>query len=176
MRHHLYTIGVALAMCACALPLAAQGYAPAFPNPQGTPQLVAVYISSSNCVGNRAPGLHQAIDSLKLLLQARASATGRQFRAVGVALDWSPDSGLAYLRQFGAFDELDIGRNWFGLGVERFIWADSTARPVIPQIVIYEQELSPGPGRARFGPPSVLRRVLGGDSIVTWVRAGALVP
>jgi hypothetical protein len=132
-------------------------------------------MSSSTCAGNRAPGLHQAVDSLKLLLQARAAASGQQFRVVGVALDWSPDSGFAYLRQFGAFDELDVGRNWFGLGVERFIWADTTARPTIPQVVIYEQDIAPA-GRAVFGRANVLKRVLGGDSIVTWVRSGAPIP
>lgn len=175
MLLHSSKISLSLLLCGAAWPVAAQQYVPTFPSPRGT-QLVAVYISNSTCVGNRAPGLREAIDSLKLLLRARAAAEGRQFRAVGVALDWSPDSGLAYLGHFGAFDELDVGRNWFGLGVERFIWADSTVPPNIPQVVVYLQDVALGTGRPVFGQPTVLKRVFGGSAIVTWVRSGAALP
>ena len=153
----------------------AQGYQPSHSNPRG-PELVAVYISSSTCVGNRAPGLHEALDTLKLILQARARAAGAVFRMVGVALDWAPDSGLAYLRGFGAFDELNLGRNWFNLGAERWIWSDSSATSNIPQVVIYEQTIAMAPTRVEFSTPHVVKRVYGGDKIVEWVRGGAAVP
>jgi len=167
----LTTIGMTL----LATRLQAQGYQPSYDNPRG-PELVAVYISASTCVGNRAPGLHEALDSLKLILQARARAAGAVFRMVGVALDWAPDSGVAYLRGFGAFDELNVGRNWFNLGAERWIWSDSSATSDIPQVVVYEQTIAMAPRRVEFSTPHVLKRVFGGDKIVEWVRGGAAVP
>jgi hypothetical protein len=108
------------------------------------PELVMAYISSTWCIGNRAPGLHQAVDSLKLLLAAWAQAHNMTFRAVGVAIDWAPDSGLAYLKEFGNFDELVVGSNWFNLGATAFVWADTTARPVIPQVLVVRHDVMPG--------------------------------
>lgn len=153
----------------------AQQYQPTFPDAAG-PQLIAVYISSTWCIGNRAPGLHEAVDSLKLILQERAKASGRQFRAVGVALDWSPDSGLAYLKEFGDFDELTVGRNWFNLAVERLVWADTAAPASIPQVLVYEQTITPAKTRVGFSRSRVVKRVVGGPQIVEWVRAGARIP
>ncbi len=153
----------------------AQRYRPSSADPKG-PELIAVYISASWCAGNRAPGLHEAIDTLKLMLQRRAQRAGRQFRAVGVALDWNADSGLAYLKEFGAFDELLVGMNWSNLGAERYIWADSGATPGIPQVLVYEQSVTEGNPRMIFGPSRVLKRVYAGDSIVTWVHRGAPIP
>ena len=153
----------------------AQAYQPTYARATG-PQLVAVYISSSWCVGNRAPGLHDAIDSLKVMLSRRAQASGRQFRMVGVALDWAPDSGVAYLRGFGAFDEVVAGMNWINAAAERFIWADSAGQPNIPQVVVYQQTIAAAADRITFGPPVVLARIHGGDIIVNWVHDGAPIP
>ena len=121
----------------------AQRYRPSLADPKGS-ELIAVYISASWCVGNRAPGLHEAIDSLKLMLQRRAHRAGRQFRVVGVALDWNADSGFAYLKEFGAFDEVVVGMNWDNLAAERYIWADSGATPTVPQVLVYEQTVTAG--------------------------------
>jgi hypothetical protein len=149
-------------------------YVPARANPHG-PELVMVYISSSTCIGNRARGLHEAIDSLKLILQARATARGMTFRAVGVALDWSADTGLSYLKEFGTFDEYAVGSNWFGLGPATLIWGDSTAAPHIPQVLIYEQSVAIG-DRVGFGPRTTRARRYGGDTLVAWIRGGAVEP
>jgi hypothetical protein len=167
----LTTVGMNL----LAARLQAQGYQPSYANPHGT-ELVAVYISFTHCVGNTASGLHEALDSLKVILAARARAAGREFRMVGVALDWEPDSGLAYLRGFGAFDELDVGRNWYNLGAERWIWSDSSATTNVPQVVVYEQTITPAGRHVTFSTPHVVKRVFGGTKIVEWVRAGAATP
>ena len=101
--------------------------------------------------------------------------SGQQFRAIGVALDWSPSMGLSYLSQFGAFDELNVGHNWFGLGAQGLIWADTTGRPAIPQLLVYRQRVEMTGSRAAFGPRTVLRQLVGADSIVTWARSGAVL-
>ncbi len=110
------------------------------------------------------------------MLQRRAQAAGRQFRMIGVAIDWSPDSGLAYLKEFGEFDELVVGRNWFNIAAERFVWADTTAISGIPQLLVYEQTVTPGQRRVGFSASHVVKRVGGGDKIVQWVRDGAPIP
>ncbi len=152
----------------------ARRYEPAYANPRGS-ELVAVYISSSWCIGNRVAGLREAIEAAKLRLADRTRAEGRTFRAVGVALDWEPDTGLAYLREFGQFDELVVGSNWFNLGATTLIFADSTGRPTIPQLLIYERTIdTSNPRRLQFGPPRVMQRVVGGDSIVVRVKDGSV--
>jgi hypothetical protein len=156
-------------------PAQAPHYQPTGAYPHG-PELVMAYISSTWCQGNRAPGLHQAVDSLKLRLAAWAQAHTMTFRAVGVAIDWAPDSGVAYLKEFGKFDELVVGSNWFNLGAVAFIWADSTAPRSIPQVLVYRHDVVPGKNRVTIGTPQILKRVQGGDQVVQWVRAGAPLP
>ena len=151
-----------------------QRYEPTYANPRGS-ELVAVYISSSTCIGNRQPGLREAIEAAKLRLAQRAKAEGRTFRAIGVALDWEPDSGLAYLREFGQFDELVVGSNWFNLGATTLIFADSSGRPSIPQLLVYERTIdTSNPRRLHFGQPRVLQRIVAGDSIVALVNDGTV--
>jgi hypothetical protein len=156
-------------------PLEAQErYTPAFDDPRGS-ELLAVYVSSSWCIGNRAPGLHEAIEAAKLRLAQRAKTEGRTFRAVGIALDWAPDSALAYLREFGQFDELVLGSNWFNLGATTLIWGDSTGLPGIPQLLVYERTINTSnPRRLALGAPHVLYRIIGGDSIVVRVKDGTV--
>jgi hypothetical protein len=172
MREYLTLAALASLVTA---PIRAQGhYTPSYANPRGS-ELVAVYISSSRCIGNRAPGLHEAIEAAKQQLAQRARSEGRTFRAVGVALDWEPDTGLAYLREFGQFDELVVGSNWFNLGATSLVFGDSAGRPSIPQLLVYERTIdTSNPRRLAFGPSHVLYRVAGGDSIVVLVRQGAL--
>ena len=153
----------------------ASHYQPSYDTPHG-PELVLAYISSSNCVGNRAPGLHEAVDSLKLLLGSWARQHQMTFRAVGIALDWPTDSGLAYLKEFGQFDELVVGSNWFNLGAESLIWADSMAPPSIPQVLVYRHDIDLGEHRVTITTPQELKRVYGGDKIVEWARSGAPMP
>jgi len=174
-RIKVAVLGLLLASGAQAQSDTSQKYRPAFKNLSG-PEVVAVFISSTWCVGNRAPGLHEAIERAKLLLRERARGDSKGFRAVGVALDWHPDSGRAYLREFGEFDELALGSNWFGLAPETYIWADTAARAAIPQFVVYERTVQPAGRRIAFQPRRVRIRVYGGPEIVEWAQAGARIP
>ncbi len=152
--------------------LGAQSYEPTYAEPTGH-ELVMVYLGATSCVPCRSPEMPRVLDSLKVILQRRAAAQGRQFRAVIVALDWVPDSGLILAREDGRWDEINTGRNWFSLGAAQFVWADSTVTPSIPQVVVYEQDLTVG-ARVEVGPAHVLKRIHAADAIFRWVRQGAI--
>ncbi|HEX7961401.1 MAG TPA: hypothetical protein VF493_15875 [Terriglobales bacterium] len=153
----------------------AQKYRASNTNPHGE-QLVAAFVSSSTCIGGQAAGLAEAIDAIKVALDARAARSGQQFRALGVATDWSPTVGLSYLAQFGNFDELHVGGNWFGLGPQQLLWADTAVRASIPQILVYKQRVESTGPRVSFSPRVVIRQIAGPDSIIAWAKAGAPLP
>ena len=163
---------IALATCLL-LPrsVGAQSYEPSYAQPTGH-ELVMVYFGSTTCGPCRSPEMPRLLDSLKLMLQRQATSEGRQFRAVIVALDWAPDTGLVLAREDGKWDEVNTGRNWFGLGAAQFIWADSTVTPALPQILVYDQEMTLG-ARVTVGPPRVRMRIHAEDAIARWVRQGA---
>ena len=172
----------------CALPLVALSlavaptgalaqearYTPTYANPKGR-ELVAVFISASQCIGNSYPGFLESIDPMNRALAAHATSQGLPFVAIGVTTDWIPDSGYAYLQRLSRFDEINVGRNWFNLGLVTYVWADSAGKPVEPQVVLLERHVTIAP-RVAVSRGRVLRRIRGADSIVAWVREGAPIP
>jgi hypothetical protein len=168
MRLSPFLVVAGLLLSPFALP--AQSYRPTYAEPTGR-ELVAVYVGATGCGPCRSPEMPRVLDSMKLQLQRRAQGAGQQFRAVVVALDWVPDSGFALAREDGAWDEVITGRNWFGLGAAQYIWADSTVAPSMPQVILYEQEVTIG-ARVKLSEPRILRRIVGAVEIQRWVRQG----
>lgn len=167
----LLSVAVLLAAVPAVANAQERTYEPSHDSPSGE-ELVLAFVSSTWCVGSRAPGLHEAIEQAKLEMSDHASVEGIDFRALGVALDWPADSGIAYLQEFGEFDELIVGSNWWNLGAQELIWEDDETNPRIPQIIIFRREITSS-GAPSFGPRRVIKRVEGGDTIVDWVQAGA---
>ena len=165
----LFSAAVLLAVLPTLVSAQEPEYEPRHDNPSGE-ELVLAFVSSTWCVGNRAPGLHEAIEQAKLTMSQRAVVEGIDFRAIGVSLDWPADSGIAYLKEFGEFDEMVVGSNWWNMGAQALIWEDEQTNPSIPQVIIFRREISTTPS---FGPRHVLKRVEGGDTIVDWVQTGA---
>jgi hypothetical protein len=112
------------------------------------------------------------LDSIKVQLQRYARANNAQFRAVTVSLDWELDSALAFALENGRWDELIAGRNWTNLGAEFYIWADTATAPSVPQVIVYEQDVTLG-ARVEFGPRRYLRRVHGADALAQWASTGS---
>ena len=149
-------------------------YEPSYQNPTGR-EIVAVFISSSFCRGGQKPEVKAAVEDIKVLLSAWARENGAAFRVVGVSLDWQTDVGFNYLNAVGAFDEVLVGSNWYGLGAERFIFSD-TARAIIPQMRVYEHEISDQGRWTQFTELALLKRIIGSDAIIEWAADGAPVP
>ena len=139
-------------------------------------ELSAVFISMADCCDALTPSLRGPIDSLRSMMQLRALRANEVFRLVGVSLDWSPKVGWDYLRQFGEFDEMGLGSNWYGLQPEILMFSAGGVPPVVPQLVVFERDVTTGAGTPTFGPRKILRTLRGRDQIVAWVRAGAPLP
>jgi hypothetical protein len=139
-------------------------------------EVSVVFISMADCCDALTPALRGPIDTLRSTMQLRALRANEVFRLIGVSLDWSPKVGWDYLRQFGEFDELGLGSNWYGLQPEILMFSGGGVQPVVPQLVVFEREVTTGAGAPSFGPRKILRTLRGQDQIVAWVRAGAPLP
>jgi hypothetical protein len=93
-------------------------YEPSTSNPEG-PELVAVFITSEFCQGSRQAHMPATIERMKIMLSEHAESDGANFAVVGVSLDWGTEAGIEHLSRFGRFDEIVVGRNWYGLGPTR---------------------------------------------------------
>jgi hypothetical protein len=109
---------------------------------------------------------------MKVLLAGKAKATGRSFTTIAVALDWDVDEGLAFLRNFGKFDEILVGRNWTNEGAIRYIWHDFPGRPSVPQVVVLVRSVDVGKRTLSVVGERVLTRQIGVDEIRDWVAKG----
>jgi hypothetical protein len=124
-------------------------------------------------VANAVPGFLATIDPMNRLLAQRARSHGRGFVGLGVTTDWEPDSGFAYLKGLSNFDEVAVGRNWFGTSLARYVWADSTTAPDVPQVILIERTFDASGARPWVGPEHVIGRWVGAKDIMTWVQQGA---
>jgi len=139
-------------------------------------EVSAVFISMADCCDALTPSLRGPIDSVRSIMQLRALRANEVFRLIGVSLDWNPKVGWDYLRQFGEFDEMGLGSNWYGLQPEILMFSGGGVQPVVPQLVVFERQVTTGAGTPTFGPRKLLRTLRGRDQIVAWVREGAPLP
>lgn len=153
---------------------AQERYTPSTSNPSG-PELVAVFITAEFCIGSRQPHMPQTIERMKLLLAAQTAPARRGLAVVGVSLDWKTQAGIDHLAKFGAFDEMIVGRNWFGTGAIHFVWRDHAGQPATPQIVLLRREVTIGQIGVTATTDRELRRIVGAEAIKAWVDSGAVV-
>jgi len=100
-------------------------------------EIALVYITSAHCFFSTSPEMPKLIEKAKLRARNEAIENGASFAAIGVVVDWNVNQGFKHLSQFGEFDEVIIGRNWFNTGARKFIYADTTVlRGSVPQLVI----------------------------------------
>lgn len=136
-------------------------------------EIVLVFIGASFCNAHNVPGFGRVVEDAKLRVQQQALASGHRFRAVGVALDWSPADGLEFLSRFGEFDEVSAGSNWIGDGATRYIWRELPGSPDVPQILLLERRIDAGTGAIQLSGDRVAHRILGTTAIEEWVSSGA---
>ena len=136
-------------------------------------EVVLVFLGASFCGAHRRPGFPQLVEDAKERVQRQALASGRQFRAHAVSLDWKTDAALDFLKGFGEFDEMSLGGNWVSDGAVRYVWRDMPGDPAVPQVILLERTIDVSKAATEVKDERVLKRVLGTDEIEEWVRAGA---
>lgn len=137
-------------------------------------EVALVFVGASFCGAHNIPGFPQLIENAKIAVQRQARTGGKQFRAVGVAVDWKPADGYAFLARFGEFDEIMAGSNWIGDGATRYVWRDLPGGAEVPQIIIMERHVDAEAARTiRMSEDRVVRRIQGTKAIEAWVAAGA---
>jgi hypothetical protein len=147
-------------------------YVPTTDMPNGK-QIVAVYFGAKACGPCQTPTMKAAIRRMKPLVAGQARKSGASFAAMVVAVDRKLEDGLEFIKPLGAFDEYVFGSDMASSAAQRFIWSDTLASPVMPQVIVVERNVEMIPHTSiKFGPDRVLR-VVAGDSVPIWVAAGA---
>lgn len=125
-------------------------------------------------VAPTSPGtdvLVESVQAAKVAMRERASLRGYYYSTVGVSDDWSVERGLQILNDFGPFDEVVVGRNWFNLGVTEFI-SMMGGRPAVPQIVVTLRYVRTDTIPFVYGEPVELARLVGHSEVEDWVGGG----
>jgi hypothetical protein len=152
----------------------AQRYIPSTSNPSGE-EVVAVFVTQATCIGSKQPHMPNTIERMKVGLARQAAQRHEGLSVVGVSLDWAAQEGVDHLAKFGAFDEIIVGRNWYGTGATRFIWRDLPGQPSTPQILLLRHSITTTPRGIVISKESEIRRIIGADEIKKWVDSGAPV-
>jgi hypothetical protein len=163
---------VATAARAAAPAALVKKYTPAYASRTGK-ELMMVLVGASFCGAQRKPGFPQQVEDAKLGLQRQAAASGRQFSALAVSLDWETDDALAFLEHFGEWDQMSVGHNWLNEGAIRYVWRDMPADPTLPQILVVERDVEKGEQGIAVSGDRLVKRLQGTAEIEAWVRAGA---
>lgn len=108
----------------------------------------------------------EAVDALRRAVRDSARSAGYQFSTVAISDDWVVKRGLKMLSRFDPFDEVDVGRNAFNLGIRRVVFEQREA-PAVPQILISIEEID------RESPDLFVRsrtiaRFVGAAEILSW--------
>ena len=148
----------------------------AYDTREGT-DVVMAYFGGTTCFACNIPEFKAAVDRAKVLLAQRAEREGKTFVALGVALDPGVASGLDFLAAAGPFDEVAVGRNWFNSAALAHLWREEgldDRRIGLPTIVVFERDMDTRPV-VTTSAPRYLVELAGADTIIAWVKAGALV-
>lgn len=144
-------------------------------------ELVFIFASSrSTCPACEEAELSELINDIKTKIQDRARELDIGFTSIGIAVDWSPETGIDHLQNISSFDEMIVGRNWYNTGMVKYTFSDFPGRRGLPQIIItkrvYSGEMNPERGviSGYNGIESdvELHRVFGPPAFARWNRDG----
>lgn len=115
---------------------------PTSPAPIATgTEMVLVFMATSSCPGVKDPDFPSAVRAISEAMRTRADESGMTFVTIGVSLDWDLTEGVDFLKRFGPFDEIAIGRGWLNMAAVRYIWAEFPGAASVPQILVLERDI-----------------------------------
>lgn len=160
-------------------------------------ELQAIFVSSSDCIGNTAQGFAAAVRQAKTVLRERADSADVSFSTIGVAKDWDIQEGYEYLMldtwsgpsadldlDFGPWDEVSVGRNWGNTIISRYVEQmggacrhESERGLLVPQLVLAKRFATDWREdyHFTFRKHEVLFRLCGAQRIIEWAEEGAPV-
>jgi hypothetical protein len=139
-------------------------------------ELLFVVIASSRSRGSKAPGFEEHLAAARRLVARQATVRGAVFASIGVSVDPVLEEGLALLKRYGPFDEVDAGDNWENLGTAAFFWGGLHSEAAIPQVLVVSRDVNDDGRVIVLGTERLLVRKIGSDSLTAWATAGAPVP
>ena len=148
-------------------------YEPNYDSTREGREVVAVYIGAKSCGPCQEESLKQAVERMKVLLAEQAESKGRPFSIIGVATDASVKDGLTFLAGCGEFDEVSAGRGWHNSLFGQHVSGVDSRFGALPQVIVFEQEVSEGRPGLKIGAARYLARHLGTTGIRAWVDRGA---
>ncbi len=139
-----------------------------------------VFIGSVHCPWSTRTETIRAVQTAIIDVSHEAAAARVGFRAVGIAIDESPATGLAYLRSVGHFDEIATGGGWLNASAFPIVWGDAKGVGATPEVVVIErliQDTSATPEGPRLvvRDRKVLMRAIGLPQLLDWVGRNAPV-
>lgn len=136
-------------------------------------EIVAVFFTTSTCVGNSYPGFRDIVRNINVGLADMGRMNGFVPRRIGVSLDFDIEAGLATLREFGPFDEVSIGNNWVNTAALRYMMLEMPGKLAVPQLVVVRREVFAERGsQIAVDSEEVLLRLVGSDEIDSWYGSG----
>lgn len=124
----------------------------------------AMLIVTSSCSACKSGPLMEAVRKGTRIQFKQPS----HFRFVGVSADWGHDDGLSTLKRMGQFTEINVGNGWANGNLLRYIWEDSTALPIVPQLILIERRFTRDDSRMNVTQDRVINRVIGASSLQRW--------
>lgn len=137
-------------------------------------EIVLVLTVGSFCPSCRDPKLPNAVAGIRKTLGERVSRESARLVDVGVSVDPVGGPGLTFLRRFGPFDEISVGRGWLNSGAIAFVVRDSRGELAIPHLAILSRRIDVGQTDLRVSQDSVLARYVGTNAIVRANERGEL--
>ena len=131
---------------------------------------VAVFLGSNECYACRIAGVGDRVRFMLDSLRRDAAVRQVPFSALGIAVDGAPLDGVKWLQQYGRFEEVAVGGNWYNTAVLRFVWSNPQTTAGIPQIIVLRQNVVVDKEHIRVGADSVVRRWLGARAIAPGIR------
>lgn len=133
-----------------------------------------IYIGSSNCGFSNSDLLYETVDSLKAEVQNISLTNNVGFSAIGIAAEWGLLNGVNHLNNFGYFDEIIIGNNWYNNGIIKYV-GELGEEPSIPKIILTFKTYAPDLKFHIVNEKKILS-LTGEYQIVDWFKKGTPLP
>lgn len=141
-------------------------------------QLIALVIVSSSCGFCQEKQMKAGLRQIRTKLQSSQGSSYSKVSVVGIAIDDDIRDGIGFLRSLGpygeVFDEISAGRGWLNEFITDFVWRDGIGKPATPQVILlaHTVDASRYPDLIDIGADSVIRVIVGRDSLLGWIRSG----